>query len=226
MMAYLRDINLLSVIVRMLLAVLCGGVIGFQREKDGKDAGTRTHMMICVGSAMVTATSEYLFLVLHQFTDVARLGAQVIAGLGFIGAGTIVVTQYRRVRGLTTAAGLWVIGIIGLCCGAGFYEGALLATLLLLFASEVIGKLEKKRFATTTNVDMFMEYDTPENLRSIMVYLRDVDVLVEGFELDRSTANGKTPNGIFHLKLHRKITPDDIISDLKNYGCVSKIYTL
>ena len=225
-MAYLRDINLLSVIVRMLLAVICGGVVGFQREKDGKDAGTRTHMMICVGSAMVTATSQYLFLVLHQFTDVARLGAQVIAGLGFIGAGTIVVTQYRRVRGLTTAAGLWVIGIVGLCCGAGFFEGALLATLLLLFASEVIGKLEKKRFAMTTNIDMYVEYDTQENLRSIMVYLRDVDVRVEGFELDRSTAGGKTPSGIFHLKLHRKITPEDIISDLKNYGCASDIYVL
>ena len=225
-MAYLRDINLLSVVIRMLLAVICGGVVGFEREKDGKDAGTRTHMMICVGSAMVTATSQYFLLVLHQYTDVARLGAQVIAGLGFIGAGTIVVTQYRRVRGLTTAAGLWVVGIVGLCCGAGFFEGAILATLLLLFASEVIAKLEKQRFTKTTNADLYIEYGTAENLKSVMIYLRDVDVRVEGFELNRTAADGKGTSGIFHVKLHRKITAKDIIADLKGYGCVLDIYEL
>ena len=223
-MAYLRDINLLSVIVRMLCAVLCGGVIGYERETEGKDAGLRTHMMICVGSAMVTATSQYLLLVLHQYTDIARLGAQVIAGLGFIGAGTIVVTQYRRVRGLTTAAGLWVVGIIGLCCGAGFFEGALLGTGLLLFASAVMGKLEKKRFTKTTNANLYMAYGTPENLKSILVYLRDVDVKVEGFDLDKTATDGKIPSGIFRLELHRKITPEDIISDLKSYACVMDIY--
>ena len=101
----LRTVTLASVTVRMLLAVLCGGIIGIERAYKRRPAGFRTHILICLGAAITTLTSQYLYLNLHYYTDMARLGAQVVAGIGFIGAGTIVVTRQQRVKGLTTAAG-------------------------------------------------------------------------------------------------------------------------
>ena len=125
---FVREMDLLAVSVRLVLAMFCGGLIGIEREYKRRPAGFRTHILICLGAAMTTLTSQYLYLVLGLYTDIARLGAQVIAGIGFIGAGTIVVTKRQRVKGLTTAAGLWVAAIIGLMCGAGYAEAALIAS--------------------------------------------------------------------------------------------------
>ena len=130
----LRDVTFVSVCLRMVLAVVCGGAIGVEREFKRRPAGFRTHILICLGAAMTTLTGQYLYLVMHYYTDMARLGAQVIAGVGFIGAGTIIVTKRQRVKGLTTAAGLWAAAIVGLCLGSGFYEGGLFTTGLMLLA--------------------------------------------------------------------------------------------
>ena len=127
---------------RLSVAAFCGGCIGLERERKHRPAGFRTHILICLGAAMTTLTSQYLVLNLHLYTDMARLGAQVIAGIGFIGAGTIIITKRRQVKGLTTAAGLWASAIVGLCCGAGFVEGAIIATAIILFAEFVFAKLE------------------------------------------------------------------------------------
>ena len=103
---FVRDMSFLAVAVRLVLAVICGGIIGIEREYKRRPAGFRTHILICLGAAMTTLTSQYLCLEMHFLTDVGRLGAQVIAGIGFIGAGTIIVTKRKQVKGLTTAAGL------------------------------------------------------------------------------------------------------------------------
>ena len=112
---FLRDgnLDLLTITVRLVLAMICGGCIGLERERKRRPAGFRTHILICLGAAITTLTSQYL-VQSHFYTDPARLGAQVIAGIGFIGAGTIIITKRRQVKGLTTAAGLWAAG----CCGA------------------------------------------------------------------------------------------------------------
>ena len=132
---FAREMNTLAVAFRLVLAVLCGGLIGIEREYKRRPAGFRTHILICLGAAMTTLTSQYMFLTMHLYTDVARLGAQVIAGIGFIGAGTIIVTKRQRVKGLTTAAGLWTAAIIGLVCGAGYVECAIFATAMVLVAA-------------------------------------------------------------------------------------------
>ena len=116
----LRELTMLSVTVRMAIALFCGGAIGLEREFKRRAAGFRTHILICIGAAMTTLTSQYLFFYMHYYTDMSRLGAQVVAGIGFIGAGTIRVTRRQRVKGLTTAAGLWAAALIGLASGAGF----------------------------------------------------------------------------------------------------------
>ena len=131
-----------SITLRMLLSVLCGGLIGIEREYKRRPAGFRTHILICLGAAMVSLTSQFLFLNMHYYLDVSRMSASVTAGIGFVGAGSIIVTRQQRVKGLTTAAGLWAAAIIGLAVGSGFYEGALLATVLVLLAEAFLSKLE------------------------------------------------------------------------------------
>ena len=115
----LRDITLASVAFRLILSTLCGGIVGMEREFKRRSAGFRTHILICLGAAMTTLTSEFWLVYMRYYLDAARLGAGVVAGMGFIGAGTIIVTRRQRVKGLTTAAGLWTVAVVGLAIGAG-----------------------------------------------------------------------------------------------------------
>ena len=139
---FVNGFNIWGVLVRMLLAVICGGIIGLEREHKRRPAGFRTHILICLGASMTMLTSQYIYLGLGLFTDLARLGAQVIAGIGFIGAGTIIVTKRRQVKGLTTAAGLWTSAIVGLSVGAGYVEAALITTVLIIVIEMVLSKFE------------------------------------------------------------------------------------
>jgi len=117
---------------KLLLACLLGGLIGYQRESSHRPAGLRTHILVCVGSALVMVTSEFIFNAYKGATtlDPARLGAQVISGIGFLGAGTIL-REGTTVKGLTTAAGLWAVSCVGIAIGAGFYSGGVTAALLV-----------------------------------------------------------------------------------------------
>ena len=146
-------IDLLTVSVRLVIALLCGGIIGIERERKQRPAGFRTHILICIGAAMTTLTSQYIAFDLKASTDLARLGAQVIAGIGFIGAGTIIVTKRKNVKGLTTAAGIWVSAAIGMVVGAGLYSLAVIATVCVLFVLSLLEVYEQKvNFAWATKV--------------------------------------------------------------------------
>lgn len=120
--------------LKLFIACVLGGLVGFQRESSNRPAGFRTHILVCVGSALVMITSQYIFDVYKGVTtlDPARLGAQVISGIGFLGAGTIL-RDGSTVKGLTTAAGLWAVACIGIAIGAGFYSGGITAALLVYF---------------------------------------------------------------------------------------------
>jgi len=122
-----------DVVLRLALATLLSGLIGFERERHGRAAGLRTHILVCVGSTLVMLTSLHLLEVLAGRTDVdpGRIAAQVVSGIGFLGAGTIIRSR-ASVRGLTTAASLWAVAGLGLAVGCGFYVGALAATLIML----------------------------------------------------------------------------------------------
>jgi putative Mg2+ transporter-C (MgtC) family protein len=131
-----------EIIIKLVLAMVFGGVIGLEREIGNRPAGFRTHTLVCMGAVLVMMTSEFLLEVSSlALPDPARLGAQVISGIGFLGAGTIL-KDGSRVRGLTTAASLWVVACIGLAIGAGFYWGALSATLLSYVTLVLLKKFE------------------------------------------------------------------------------------
>ena len=201
----LRDVNMVSVTVRMVLAVLCGGIIGIEREYKRRPAGFRTHILICLGAAMTTLTSQFLYLELHYYTDMARLGAQVVAGVGFIGAGTIIVTQRQRVKGLTTAAGLWASAIIGLAIGGGFYEGALFATFLIILAELLFSKLEYRMLENAPEINLYMEYTDRSCLEQVLKLYREKNVKVLNMEITRATGSEHhNACAIFSLRLNKR----------------------
>lgn len=217
----LRDLNLVSVIVRMLLAFLCGGMIGLERETKRKPAGLRTHILICLGACMTTLTSQFLLLVMHMYTDLARLGAQVVCGIGFIGAGVILFTRQRRVKGLTTAAGLWVDGIIGLCCGAGFYEGASAATVLVLLAEHVLIRVEEKQLKEASTMQIRVTAERVKALNAVMAYLNDMDTRILSMDVQKGKDSPECTADLT-IQLHRKTLLKDIETDiLKMEGILS-----
>lgn len=216
-MEYIRNVNGLSVLIRLALAVIFGGLIGLERERKHRPAGFRTHILICLGAAMTTLTSQYLFLYLRQFTDIARLGAQVIAGIGFIGAGSIIVTQRRRVKGLTTAAGLWASAAIGLCFGAGFYEGGIIAALLILAVELLFSKLEYRIMDNAREVNLLVEYKDLASLNGVLRYMKEVDLKILSLEILKSESNPANKNCVnIDLLIHRKLRIKDMIADIAN----------
>ena len=151
----------LSIAVRMIAAFICGGLIGLEREFKRRTAGFRTHILIALGACIAILTTLYLYQAMHLYTDISRLGAQVIAGVSFVGAGTIIVTRSRHIKGLTTAAGLWTASIIGLACGAGYAECALFATLMVLLAELVLIRIEYRFVKRRSEVNLYVEYRFP-----------------------------------------------------------------
>lgn len=211
----LRDVTILSTTARMLLAVLCGGLIGIEREYKRRPAGFRTHILICLGAAMMTLTSQYLSLEMNYATDMARLGAQVVAGIGFIGAGTIIVTRHQRVKGLTTAAGLWASAIVGLAIGGGFYEGGFFATLLILIAETLFSRLEYRILSHTPEVNLYMQYTDRSCLEDVLKIFQLNSVRVLNMEITRSAGNEIHNACVFlSLRLDKKYTADKLLQEM------------
>ena len=166
---YFRQLNIAGVALRLLLATLFGGYIGYERGRKHRAAGLRTYMIVCIGAALTLLIGQYQFtmyrgawqaLISHidSDPDVARYGAQVVNGIGFLGAGTIILTGRREVKGLTTAAGLWASACMGLAIGAGFYEGVFVCVILIALSMRALSWLETKIVERTRNVNLFVEF--------------------------------------------------------------------
>ena len=215
----IRTLSFWAILVRLTLAVVCGGVIGAERETKRRPAGFRTHILICLGAAITTTlTSQYL-LFQHLYNDIARLGAQVISGIGFVGAGTIIVTRDKRVKGLTTAAGLWAAAIIGLVCGAGYVECAIFATAVVLLVEVVLVRLETRLTSKSTDLTLYIEYAHAVCMESVLALLRERRVQIESLEISR-IADTDAPDAPHHycalIPIHSRapLRPGDLRNDL------------
>ena len=228
----LRELNEVSIILRFVMATLCGGLIGLEREHKHRPAGFRTHILVCIGSAFTTMTSQYLLTLGDIFpgttiTDPARLGAQVIAGIGFIGAGTIIVTKRRQVKGLTTAAGLWTSAIIGLAVGVGYYEVALYATFLILLTEIVLSKVDWYLLSHTRTINTYVEYSDAESLTLIMSELKKRDVQVVDVEIAKKlTGTNARTSVILSLQLNKRSRHGDVLTMLSEIEGVCSVEEL
>lgn len=136
-------VNNFEILVRLAIACVLGGLIGIERERNRHPAGLRTHILVCVGATLVMLCNIFIFDKYRGLTnmDPARLGAQVISGIGFLGAGTII-KEGPTIRGLTTAASLWAVACLGIAIGLGFYVGAILTTSFILIILIIFNKFE------------------------------------------------------------------------------------
>ena len=210
--------NLVSILCRFVLAAVCGSVIGFERGKKRHAAGLRTHIVVCIGAMSAMLVNQYIVTYFNPNSDPARMGAQVISGIGFLGAGTIVITGHQRgqqVKGLTTAAGLWSTAIIGLCCGAGFYEGAVCAAVMVMLVEGVFSKFEFRLMNNARQFSVLVGYKDMDAFNNVIRYIRDLDLEINDLEITRRSGE-KGENGFasFSLRIHRKIQPDEIVRDL------------
>lgn len=169
----LTDFNIISIGIRMLLAMFLGGCIGLEREKSKRPAGFRTHILVCVGSCMTALIGLYVLYGMGATTDPLRVAAQVISGIGFLGVGTILVKEHDHITGLTTAAGLWTTAAIGIACGYGFYAGALFGTLVVSVTSAILFKLEGRGRKKNRKVTLYMEIEGIHNLNGYIDCLND-----------------------------------------------------
>lgn len=180
--AYLREINMSTVILRFLIAAVCSGVIGLSRGKKHHAAGLRTHILVCVGAASVMMINQFTHDFLGYGGDIGRMGAQVISGIGFLGAGTILVTSKKHIRGLTSAAGLWASACMGLAIGIGFYEAAVVMCVLLFAILSWLDKLDEKYIKTSSDLTIYIEYDATIPLSRIIRCIRNLGWRINDIE--------------------------------------------
>ena len=154
---YIRELNMASIAIRLTLSVILGGLIGMERGRRGRAAGLRTHILVCMGAAMASLLGVFITEELDISSDASRIAAQVISGIGFLGAGTIVTKGRFRVSGLTTAAGLWATAAIGLALGYAFFEGALVATFLTVVTITILSHFEARIYRKNARASIYIE---------------------------------------------------------------------
>ena len=206
---YLRQLNFASLSLRLLLAMLLGGMIGMERARKGRAAGFRTYILVCMGAALTMLLGQYFHSTLEGIwgqtanTDVARMGAQVINGIGFLGAGTIIVTGRQEVKGLTTAAGLWASACMGLAVGAGFYECVLLAFVLIVLSIRVLPRVENYVIENTRSLNIYVEFESMEDLGPLISRIKKQDVQILDVEFERVREEHLHPSAVFVLRMKR-----------------------
>lgn len=152
-----RGLTLVSTLSRLVTATVLGGLVGMERGRHGRAAGMRTHILVCLGAALTAIAGIYTAHILRYSTDPLRVGAQVISGIGFLGAGTILIKGRLQVTGLTTAAGLWATAAVGLSIGIGLYEGGIATTILVLLANKVLPSFERHIGLSSTGGHLYVE---------------------------------------------------------------------
>jgi putative Mg2+ transporter-C (MgtC) family protein len=175
--SYLHAENTVSLIFRIILAAIAGGLIGMERESQGRAAGLRTHMLVAVGAALTATIGVHLSLQMAAAginSDVQRTGAQVMSGIGFLGAGTILLKKDSpKITGLTTAAGLWTTAAIGLAVGYGFYVGAIATAIVVLLAFTLVSRLEYRMNRNRQRIFVYLELDSVDSVAEMLSVLRE-----------------------------------------------------
>lgn len=183
LMILLSEVNCISTVIRLALAMVLGGVLGVERGRKRRPAGLRTYMIVCIASALVMITSQYMTEVLGS-GDATRMGGQVISGIGFLGAGTIIVTS-KQVKGLTTAAGLWAAACIGVAVGIGFYIGAIICAVFVLLVMTVMSRLDARVRNQSKQVSFFVEFLSMDDMRKFIDMLHQRGYQLHDLELSR-----------------------------------------
>ena len=229
--AYLREFHFASVVLRLALAMLLGGCIGLERERKRRPAGFRTYMLVCLGATltvpMVTGPWSDICAEIGIKTDVSRFGAQVINGIGFLGAGTILVTGRQQVKGLTTAAGLWASACTGLAVGAGFYECVLIAFAMIFLSIRLFPIVDAYIQENARDINLYLEFNSMDDVSTIINQLKAQNVQIYDIDIERNRSGEQLhPSSIFSIRLNEKIPHTQLLSELAGLDCLCVIEEL
>lgn len=199
----LREVTYLAVILRIVVAVIFGGVIGLERGLKNRPAGMRTYMLVCVGACLIMLTNQYLFQV-TKAGDPMRLGAQVVSGIGFLGAGTIIVTKHNQIKGLTTAAGLWASAGVGLALGVGFYEAAIVAGFAVFSVLTLLQRMDNRLHRNTRFLEVYIEFSEQTSIGELMRSIRELDFEITSMQLENAIPEDGSRALIAALKAQKR----------------------
>ncbi len=216
----LFDFNLNTTVLRLFMAMIFGAVIGFERTRKLRAAGFKTYSLVCVGSAAVMMTGMYIYQNFN-ISDPTRMAAQVISGIGFLGAGTIMVTGFHSIKGLTTAAGLWVDACMGLVIGIGYYEAAVTMFIIILFIMVVGEKVQNIYLSKSKRLRIYILLDKEDGFYKFIMFLREhgIDIL----EFDIIETIGNYTSILFVLKFPTKEKHSDILETIKASNFVAYV---
>lgn len=211
----LRELTYVAVGLRIMAALIMGGILGLERGMKNRPAGLRTYMLVCVGSCLIMMTNQFIF----QTTgtgDPTRMSAQVISGIGFLGAGTIVVTQHNQIKGLTTAAGLWACAAAGLALGIGFYEAAVAGGVSIFVILTLLQRWDDRMHSKGRVFDIYFEltegYPLGELIRAVRAM--ELEVFDIRMESDAVLSDGLTAF-VATVKAKRRVAHTGILAELK-----------
>lgn len=179
----IREVTYGAMVFRIFAAFVLGGIIGMERGMKNRPAGLRTYMLVCVGACLIMLTNQYIYQVFDT-GDPVRMGAQVVSGIGFLGAGTIVVTKRSQIKGLTTAAGLWAAAAVGLALGIGFYEAALTGGGAIFLVLAVMQSWDSRMHRTSRFVEVYVELAPDVSLGTLMRRLRELGLEIENAQME------------------------------------------
>lgn len=219
-------ISLGAVVFKLFLSVILSGLIGLERGTHKHTAGFRTHMLVCLGACVAMMTDQYIVTYISSTADPARLGAQVITGVGFLGAGTIVLAG-RQIRGLTTAAGLWASACLGLAVGIGFFSAAIVATALIIIVLALFPKLESRIYASASSIALHIEIDKATNFMDFIKHLKEQEI--PSFTTTISKTPALVQGGIsFRLMIehHSRIDREELFGKIRAFEGVYLIEEL
>ncbi len=211
----------MGMVLRMVAALVIGTIIGIDRAMKRRGAGIKTHVMVCLGSALVMMTGEYMYIRYPDSVDISRMGAQVVSGVGFLGVGTIIVTGRNQVRGLTTAAGLWACACLGLAVGIGFVEGAFITLILVVITLEILTKVDVLLHKYAKVFDLYVEFSTNKSVSTFIHDLRAKDIRISSFELGKSKIKGEGPNAIVCIEVHERNQRATVLEEIRSMDCVT-----
>lgn len=203
-------------LLRIVLAALLGGIVGFERSLTGHSAGLRTHILLCIGSATVMTLSELLVKKYGCPQEILRMGAQVISGVGFLGAGSIILDG-RKVQGMTTAAGVWATACLGLVVGSGEYILAITTTAVMMLALVGFHSLSQMVEERAKTIKIRINFTNRNDLDEIMARFEELNLDVKKFSL--VFVDGETEAHAV-IKSKRGTTIQTLICDLSGYDCV------
>lgn len=230
----LKELDFWTILIRLTLAMVVGGVIGLERGRKNQPAGFRTFMIVSMGAALTMIFAIFEFNLIRddfKYTasltgvsiDVARYSAQVINGIGFLSAGMILVTGTQEISGITTAASMMASACMGIACGAGFYGCIMVVFPIILFSIMVLPRVEEYIKERSPHLTLYVGLENTDQIGKLLTYFKNHHTDVYEFDLERPNSDDELPGVVFALRLPRKMHHSDMVAQVSGLSYVTSI---